>query len=77
VLVFDEPTSGLDPATERAIVNGVLEWTRGKTVLWALGRAELAQPFDRVLVFDRGKLAEDGTYDELASGGTLLPSMLK
>jgi putative ABC transport system ATP-binding protein len=77
VLVFDEPTSGLDPATERAIVNGVLEWTRGKTVLWALGRAELAQPFDRVLVFDRGKLAEDGTYDELASGGTLLPNMLK
>ena len=77
VLVFDEPTSGLDPATERAIVNGVLEWTRGKTVLWGLGRAELAQPFDRVLVFDRGKLAEDGTYDALASGGTLLPNMLK
>ena len=77
VLVFDEPTSGLDPATERAIINGVLEWTRGKTVLWALGRAELAQPFARVLVFDRGKLAEDGTYDALASGGTLLPKMLK
>jgi ABC-type multidrug transport system fused ATPase/permease subunit len=76
VLVFDEPTSGLDPATERAIINGVLEWTRGKTVLWSLGRAELAQPFDRVLVFDRGKIAEDGSYAELATGGTLLPKML-
>ncbi len=65
VLVFNEPTSGLDPATETRVLNAVLEWARGRTVVWALGRADLARSFDRVLIFDDGHLVEQGSVAEL------------
>jgi ABC-type multidrug transport system fused ATPase/permease subunit len=72
VLVMDEPTSGLDPALERLIVTRVLELTRGRTVLWAIGHVELAQAFDRVLVLDRGRLVDDGTFTQVARDGGAL-----
>src|SRR6185436_13506037 len=65
VLVFNEPTSGLDPASELRVLNGVLEWAKGRTVVWALGRADLARTFDRVFVLDDGRLIEQGTFAEL------------
>ena len=49
ILVFNEPTSGLDPATESRVLGAVLDWAKGRTVVWALGRADLARAFDRVL----------------------------
>lgn len=76
VLVMDEPTSGLDPALERTIVAGVLEQMRGRTVLWALGHAELAKAFDRVLVLDHGRLADDGAFTDLSGGETTLKKLL-
>ena len=65
ILVFNEPTSGLDPATEERVVTAVLKWAEGRTVVWALGRAELAREFDRVLVLEDGQVVEEGRYDEL------------
>jgi len=76
ILVFNEPTSGLDPATEARILRAVLAWAGKRTVVWALGRADLAQEFDRVLVFDDGRLAEQGTFAELARPGTALSRLL-
>lgn len=76
LLVMDEPTSGLDPALERVIVTGVLEQMRGRTVLWALGHAELAKAFDRVLVLEHGRLADDGPFADLAGGDTALKKLL-
>jgi energy-coupling factor transporter ATP-binding protein EcfA2 len=76
LLVLDEPTSGLDPALERRVVAGVLEWARGRTVLWALGQPALARGFGRVLVLEQGRLVEDGTFDALATDGRVLPKLL-
>jgi ABC-type glutathione transport system ATPase component len=70
ILVLDEPTSGLDPGTETRILGTVLEWARGRTVVWALGRADLARAFDRVLVLEEGRLVEQGTFAELERPGT-------
>lgn len=67
LLVFNEPTSGLDPSTEDRVVKAVLERTKGRTVLWALGRVELARSFDRVVVLEDGQVVEEGRYDELVS----------
>ena len=69
ILVFNEPTSGLDPATEMRLLKAVLEWARGRTVIWALGRPELAREFDRVVVLDGGRVVESGSYDELKGQG--------
>lgn len=76
VLVFNEPTSGLDPATEQRVLRAVLGWAKGRTVVWALGRADLAAEFNRVLVFKEGRLVEQGTFDELAGDGTALARLL-
>jgi ABC-type multidrug transport system fused ATPase/permease subunit len=67
LLVFNEPTSGLDPATEDRVVRAVLKWAEGRTVLWALGRAELASEFDRVIVLEDGHVVDDGRYEELVA----------
>jgi len=45
-------------------------------VLWALGRADLAREFDRVMVFDHGHLIEEGPFVELAKNGATLPKLL-
>jgi ABC-type multidrug transport system fused ATPase/permease subunit len=76
VLVFNEPTSGLDPGTEQRVLRAVLGWAKGRTVVWSLGRADLAAEFDRVLVFDEGRLLEQGTYDDLAGTGSALARLL-
>lgn len=76
VLVFNEPTSGLDPGSEQRVLRAVLGWAKGRTVVWSLGRADLAGEFDRVLVFDEGRLVEQGTYDELAGTGSTLARLL-
>jgi hypothetical protein len=69
VLVFNEPTSGLDPASEARVLKAVLEWAKGRTVVWALGRADLARAFDRVLVLDDGRVIEQGSFEELDREG--------
>jgi ABC-type transport system involved in Fe-S cluster assembly fused permease/ATPase subunit len=76
VLVFNEPTSGLDPGTEQRVLRAVLGWAKGRTVVWSLGRADLAAEFDRVLVFDEGRLVEQGTYADLAGTGSALTRLL-
>jgi energy-coupling factor transporter ATP-binding protein EcfA2 len=76
VLVFNEPTSGLDPATETRVLTAVLNWAKGRTVLWALSRAELAREFDRVLVFADGHLVEEGKFEELEHAGNALTQLV-
>ncbi|MEO8537920.1 MAG: ATP-binding cassette domain-containing protein, partial [Betaproteobacteria bacterium] len=76
ILVFNEPTSGLDPATELRVMQAVLAWAKGRTVLWTLSRAELARSFDRVLVFGEGRLVEEGPFAELERNGKALAQLV-
>ncbi|MEO5700156.1 MAG: ABC transporter transmembrane domain-containing protein [Casimicrobiaceae bacterium] len=76
ILVFNEPTSGLDPSTELRVLRAVLAWAKGRTVLWALGRAELAREFDRVLVLEDGQVVEQGAFDDLRQDGSLLARLV-
>ena len=76
LLVMDEPTSGLDPALERMIVSGVLERTKGRTVIWALGHTQLAKLFDRVLVLEQGRLVDDAPFAKLSTDAPALKKLL-
>ena len=58
------------------MLRAVLEWAKGRTVLWSLSRAELAREFDRVLVLAEGQLVEEGTFDELERGGKALAKLV-
>ena len=69
LLVLDEATASVDPATEVRISRALEGLTRGRTVVTIAHRMSTAEGADRVLVFDEGRLVEDGTHAELVALG--------
>jgi ATP-binding cassette, subfamily B, bacterial len=71
VLILDEATSALDSITESAIQDTMLDVMQGKTVIVVAHRLATIACLDRILVFDQGRIVEDGSHAELlALGGT-------
>ena len=66
VLVFDEATSSLDTANEHAIQQALQQAMAGRTTIIVAHRLSTVRHADRILVFDRGRIVEDGTHAELA-----------
>jgi putative ABC transport system ATP-binding protein len=72
LLVVDQADAPLDPTSQQRVMDGVLAERKGQGVVWVLQRADLAERFGQVLVMERGKLTEQGRFQELkASGGPL------
>jgi len=69
ILLLDEPTSALDPATEAAIMDTIKELMRGRTTLIATHRLATIHDVDRIVVVERGRVAEQGTGAELLARG--------
>ncbi|MGF1668302.1 MAG: ABC transporter ATP-binding protein [Acidimicrobiia bacterium] len=69
VLVLDEATSSVDPATEVRIGQALGRLRSGRTVITIAHRLSTAEAADRILVFDRGRLVEDGPHESLVRSG--------
>ena len=65
ILVFDEATSALDSQSEIHIQKSLHNLMKGKTVLAIAHRLSTLREMDRILVFEKGKIVEDGTHEEL------------
>jgi ATP-binding cassette subfamily B protein len=65
ILILDEATSSLDSATEAGIQESLYELMQGITTLVIAHRLPTLLHMDRILVFDQGKIVEDGTHEEL------------
>ena len=67
VLILDEATSSLDSVSERAIQAGLVELMQGRTTIVIAHRLSTVRQVDRILVFEAGRIVEEGTHDELVA----------
>ena len=67
VLILDEATSNIDAEAERSIQEALDVLVRGRTTIAIAHRLSTLRNADRILVFDRGRLIEQGTHTELLS----------
>ena len=67
IWIFDEPTAYLDPIAEIEIYKFLYKLDSNKTMLFISHRLGFAPMADRIIVFENGMIAENGTHDELLS----------
>ena len=64
-LFFDEATNALDANNEKEIMEHLHEFYKGKTVVVVAHRLSTVKDADKIVVLDRGCIAEEGTHREL------------
>jgi subfamily B ATP-binding cassette protein MsbA len=77
LLLLDEATSSLDSNSEEVIGSAVAELGQHCAVVVIAHRSAIVKAAGRILVLDRGKLAEKGDFRSLASAGGLFSSLYK
>jgi len=69
LLILDEPTAALDARSEFEVFKRFAELTTGKMALFISHRFSTVRMADRIVVLENGKIAEEGSHDQLASRG--------
>lgn len=69
ILILDEATASVDAESERAICRAIRRFSRSRTTIAIAHRLSTLQEADRLLVFDQGRLIEQGTPQELVEMG--------
>jgi ATP-binding cassette subfamily B protein len=77
ILVLDEGTSALDTVSERKIQRAVEAARRQRTVILVAHRLSTLRHADRVAVFENGRVAEVGSYDELILRGGAFAELVR
>ena len=75
IVLLDEATAFADPENEHLIQKALKELSRGKTTLMIAHRLTSVQNVNRILVIERGKIAETGTHQELLNKGGIYKTM--
>lgn len=66
-IFLDEATNSLDANNERAIVENLKQFYRGRTVVVVAHRLSTVRDADSIIVMEKGRIAEAGTNDELVA----------
>ena len=77
VMVLDEPTSAIDPLEETRLYQKFTEMAEGRTAFIVTHRIGLTKISDRIMVMDRGRLVQTGTYEELEKEEGMFREMLQ
>ena len=77
VLVMDEATSSLDSATEREISAAVNNLAGDKTLIIIAHRLSTVRHCDKIVIMDKGKVVDHGTFEDLAERNPLFQNMIE
>jgi len=77
LLILDEATSALDNTNETKIQRNIEQLFKDKTTITIAHRLTTLKNTDRIFVFERGRIVQEGTYDSLANQKGLFQDFLK
>jgi ATP-binding cassette subfamily B protein len=77
ILILDEATSALDAVTEAKVNAALDEVMKGRTTFVIAHRLSTIRNATRILVFDHGRVIENGTFDELVARGGRFAELAK
>lgn len=76
-LFFDEATNALDANNEKEIMEHLRQFYKGKTVVIVAHRLSTVRDADKIVVLDKGQVAEEGTHNELTQKQGLYYQLVK
>lgn len=65
IIVLDEATANVDPENEKELVEAIEALTKEKTIIMIAHRLKTVRHADQIIVIDSGKIAQQGTHEEL------------
>lgn len=77
VLVIDEATAALDRASQRRVMENLFAEFEGRTLIWSVHHASLAEEFEHTLVVDGGRVVEQGRFADLKRPGSLVHQLVE
>jgi subfamily B ATP-binding cassette protein MsbA len=77
ILILDEATSHLDAVSEQLVQQALHNASRGRTTIVIAHRLSTIREADRLIVLDDGRIAEQGTWDTLATAGGVFERLIR
>jgi glucan exporter ATP-binding protein len=77
ILVLDEATSALDAKTEKLIQESLDELTKGRTTFVIAHRLSTVRKADRIVVLERGRILEQGSFEDLIARGGAFSALVE
>ncbi|HOW35806.1 MAG TPA: ABC transporter ATP-binding protein [Candidatus Omnitrophota bacterium] len=77
IFIFDEATSALDTESEKYVQKAIETVGKGKTVITIAHRLSTVSDSDKIIVMDQGRIAEEGTHDQLLGKNGLYTKLVQ
>jgi ATP-binding cassette subfamily B protein len=77
ILILDEATSHLDAVSEQLVQQALVNASRGRTTIVIAHRLSTIREADQLIVLDRGRIVEQGTWEALEAAGGAFQRLLR